>query len=411
MIARFKISLDLSDLIETLKITKNATKKFEEYFAMSFEFKHVFSYSYGRSALRFLMESTGIKNSEVVLSAYTCSVVAHAVVLSGNKPVFADIELQEYNPSSEVIYKAITSNTRFVILSHTFGYPQNSKEIQREIKKYEKIYNHRIWLINDCAHSFDAKNEGNRVMEYGDAAIFGLNISKSITTVFGGIAATNNDLLASMIKQYNETLKSKSGIKREIYQRLYIILAYIAFKRVPYGITQFLIRKTSLLSKLTDSYHLDDRIHFPKDYAKPLTAIAGQVGLRQIAKYSNFTNKRIANSKIYDFGIRDSRLIKKPQQITGATYSHYPVQVFNKSIVMNEMLKRGVECGEVIQYSIPNLESYFKYAKSDTPNSTLASTTVINLPINYSERITHYVCDQLNEVIANLEITANEQPK
>ncbi len=408
MIARFKISLNFFDLIEILKFNKKAVKKFEEYFAKSFKLKHVFSYSYGRSALRFLIESTGIKNSEVVLSAYTCSVVAHAVVLSGNKPVFADIDLQEYNPTSEAIYKAITFNTRFVILSHTFGYPQNSKAIQREIKKYEEVFKHKIWLINDCAHSFDAKYEGNRVMEYGDAVIFGLNISKSITTIFGGISATNNDFLASMIKKYDEILKSPSGMKREIYQRLYITLAYIAFKRVPYGVTQFLIKKTNLLSKLTNSYHLDDKIHFPKDYAKPLTAIAGQVGLRQLAKYNNFMNQRIANSKIYDFGIRDSPLIKKPQPFPGATYSHYPVQVFDKNIVMKEMLRRGIECGEVIQYSIPNLESYMKYANGENPNSALASTTVINLPINYTEKITEYICDQLNEVIANLELITNE---
>lgn len=83
-----------------------------------------------------------------------------------------------------------------MILSHTFGFPQNSKAMENEIRKYEKKYKHKIWLINDCAHSFDAKNSNNRVMDYGDATIFGLNISKSITSIFGGMTTTNNLYLA-----------------------------------------------------------------------------------------------------------------------------------------------------------------------------------------------------------------------
>jgi perosamine synthetase len=407
MIARFKIELSFQDILEIFKINKSAIGIFEKEFRKKFGFKYAFSYAYGRSALKFLIESTGIRNSEIILSGYTCSVVAHAVVLSRNIPVFVDINLKNFNPSVKSICNAITPRTRFVILSHTFGFPQNSKAMENEIKKYEKKYKHKIWLINDCAHSFDAKNSNNRVMDYGDATIFGLNISKSITSIFGGITATNNLYLAQKIIRFNKKLIQTGSIKREIYQRLYIVLAFIGFKPIPYRITQVLIRKTKLLSKLTDSYHLDGVIHFPKDHDRTLTRISAQIGCLQLRKYDQIVNNRINNSKIYESELIDSSLIQKPKIIDGSTFSHYPILVSGKSAIRDNMLRKGVECGEIIQYSIPELESYGKYVSKRFPAAAIASKSVINLPINYSSKQTQRICILFNQVISDLEFSKN----
>ena len=407
MIARFKIDLKIQDILETIKVNRSAVNEFERCFAEKFGFKHAFSYSYGRSALKFLIESTGITKSEIIMSGYTCSVVAHAIVLSGNTPVFVDIDLKDFNPSTKSISNAITSKTRFVILSHTFGFPQNSKKIQQEIKKYEQKYQHKIWLINDCAHSFDAQSEKFRVMNYGDAAIFGLNISKSLTSVFGGITVTNNAILARRITLLNTKVLQSGTVQREIYQRLYIILAFIAFKRIPYRVTQFLIDKTKLLTRLTDSYHLDGLIHFPKDSNYKLTLISGQIGLRQLHKYNQLIENRLKNSEIYNSELKESNFITKPRIIEGSTFSHYPVLVSDKTQIRRKMLKKGIECGEVIQYSIPELESYSKYVFKKYHASLKASNSVINLPINYSQRQTLVICKQFNQVIIELENSIN----
>jgi dTDP-4-amino-4,6-dideoxygalactose transaminase len=334
-------------------------------------------------------------------------VVAHAVVLSHNTPVFVDINSQNFNPSINLLCNAITPKTRFVILSHTFGFPQDSKAMENEIKKYEKRYQHKIWLINDCAHSFDAKINDNRIMEYGDATIFGLNISKTITSIFGGITATNNLYLAEKISRFNKQMIKKGSIKREIYQRLYILMAYIGFKSVPYYITQLLIRKTKLLSRLTDSYHLDGMIHFPNDHNMPLTRISAQVGCRQLKKYDQVILNRIKNSKIYESELIKSKLIKKPKIIKGSTFSHYPIIVGDKSAIIENMLRKGVECGEIIQYSIPELDSYRKYVNKEFPFAGLASRSVINLPINYSQKQTQHICELFNQVISSLISSKN----
>ena len=405
MIARFKVELSLKDFIEIVRFSKTSIFELENQFKQKFDFKHAFSYAYGRSALRFLIESTGIKNSEIILSSYTCSVVAHAVVLSGNRPVFVDINLETFNPEITSICNAINSKTRFIILSHTFGFAQDSRTMQHEIEKYQKEFGNKIWLINDCAHSFDAKNNNNRVMKYGDATILGLNISKTITSIFGGITATNNPSLAKKISIYNTQLSQSKSIQREIYQRLYTVFAYISFKKVPYRLTHFLINKTRILRRLTDSYHLDEIIHFPKDYKSGLTHFGAQIGIRQLRKYDKIMEKRVLNSQIYDSNLINSNLIRKPNLTSGSTFSHYPILVENKEQIRDEMRKKGVECGEVIQYAIPNLENYSKYTSDGYSSSLAASKSVINLPVNYSPEITQLICDKFNKVIATIEGT------
>jgi hypothetical protein len=67
MIARFKIELSFKDILEIFKTNKSAISIFEKEFKKKFKFKYAFSYAYGRSALKFLIESTGIRNSEIIL--------------------------------------------------------------------------------------------------------------------------------------------------------------------------------------------------------------------------------------------------------------------------------------------------------------------------------------------------------
>ena len=72
------------------------------------------------------------------MPAYTCSVVAHAVTLSGNVPRFIDINLHDYNMNLEAAEAAINENTRGIIATHTFGYPQDLDRLEAIAQRGEK---------------------------------------------------------------------------------------------------------------------------------------------------------------------------------------------------------------------------------------------------------------------------------
>ena len=143
-----------------------------------------------------ILQGLGIEGAEVIMPSYTCSVVAHAVSLSGNIPRFVDIDLHDYNMDLDIAEALITSKTRAIIATHTFGYPQNLERLEKMVKKAEQEHGHKVWLIQDCCHAFGAKWKSRIIGSSGDVAIYAFNISKLITTIFGGMLTFQDQELA-----------------------------------------------------------------------------------------------------------------------------------------------------------------------------------------------------------------------
>ena len=124
-------------------------------------------------------KALGIENAEIIMPAYTCSVVAHAVTLSGNFPRFIDIDLSDYNMNLDLAETAINQRTRCIIATHTFGFPQDLDRLKKIIKRAEKKYGHKIWLMQDCCHAFGAKWKDRMISDSGDVAVYALIFRKS----------------------------------------------------------------------------------------------------------------------------------------------------------------------------------------------------------------------------------------
>ena len=199
------------------------------------------------------------------------------------------------------------------------------------VEKAEKRYGKKIWLIQDCCHAFGADWKGKMIGTSGDVAIYALNISKIITSIFGGMLTFQDQKLANKIRDWRDThFKSGSWLK-SIKRRLYLLAIYFAFNEKVYSFTLWLQHNTSILNKLTKAYHLDNKIHFPPDYLDKMLNVEAAVGLKQLKKYP----------KIIQFPKKRQNFIivtKKEgwfyHQLRGATYSHYTVRVPNRNEVI-----------------------------------------------------------------------------
>ena len=204
MIPRLKPFVGSEEFLSLFKTQKNAIEKFEKAFAAEFSTRHALAFPYGRSALWAFFKAMGIQGAEVVQPAYTCSVVGHATVLSNNIPVFVDITLNDYNMDLDLFRKSITAKTRVVLPTHLFGYPMNVDSVNQIVREAESRFGQRIYIIQDCAHSFEAEWQGRSVINTGDGALFGLNISKQITSIFGGMFTTNDDEIAKKLLAFRD---------------------------------------------------------------------------------------------------------------------------------------------------------------------------------------------------------------
>jgi len=384
MIPRFKPSLNWREILTLFRFNIGAVEKFEQDFAEKFQAIDAVAFPYGRSAQWAFLKALSIENAEVIMPAYTCSVVAYAITLSGNKPRFIDIDLQDYNMNLDLAEAAINKRTRVIIATHTFGYPQDLERLESMVEKAEKKFGHKIWLMQDCCHAFGAEWKGRMIGTSGDVAVYAFNISKLMTSIFGGMLTFQNKDLAQKVRNWRDANYRKPSIYKSLKRKIYLIAAYMAFSEKGYGFIWWLQEKTSLLNKLTKSYHLDDKIHFPPDFKDKMLNCEAAVGLEQLKKYPNIITKRRNKAKTYD-----ERLEKRPDWvfppiIDGATYSHYTVRVPNRAEIINEFAEKGIQLGELIQYSVPKLKCY---RNSDhCPIADSVSEQTINFPLNDKKR-------------------------
>jgi dTDP-4-amino-4,6-dideoxygalactose transaminase len=133
---------------------------------------------------------------EVIVPAMTFIATANVVELVGAKPVFIDCDPETLLITPELVKAAITKNTKAVIPVHMYGQMCDVKAIKEIFPKEQKIS-----IIEDCAHTFEAKYKGERPGKYSDAAVFSFYATKNITCGEGGAIITNDATLFERIQQ------------------------------------------------------------------------------------------------------------------------------------------------------------------------------------------------------------------
>jgi perosamine synthetase len=170
-------------------------QEFENILKSYINVKHVIAVNSGTSALHASLLSLGIKQGdEVILPSFTFVATANSVIASGAKPVFADINKQDYTIDVVDMAKKINKNTKAIIPVHLYGHPSNMNEINSIAKE------HGLYVIEDACQSLGSTYYQKQTGAIGDIGCFSFYASKVITTGEGGAIATNNDDFAEKLK-------------------------------------------------------------------------------------------------------------------------------------------------------------------------------------------------------------------
>jgi UDP-4-amino-4-deoxy-L-arabinose-oxoglutarate aminotransferase len=174
-------------------IGKEVEAQLSEYFGVKHS-KLVNSWTNGAVATLLALDIG--PGDEVIVPAMTFIATANIVELVGAKPVFIDCDPDTLLITPELIKAAITKNTKAVIPVHMYGQMCDIKAIKEVLPKDQKIS-----IIEDCAHSFEAKYNGESPGKYSDAAIFSFYATKNVTCGEGGAIITNDEKLFERIQQ------------------------------------------------------------------------------------------------------------------------------------------------------------------------------------------------------------------
>jgi len=147
---------------------------------------------------------------EVIVSPYTMSASATAILFYGGIPVFADIDPYTFNMSPEAIERAITPRTKAIMVVHIFGQAAEMDTIMAIAAKYG------LRVIEDAAQAPGIRYKGRPVGSFGDIGGFSLNYHKHIHTGEGGVLVTNDDAMAlrcQLIRNHGENLVEALGVE------------------------------------------------------------------------------------------------------------------------------------------------------------------------------------------------------
>ena len=177
-------------------------KKTQEFARMVGEYvgsKHAFILANGTVTLYTALVAVGVgPGDEVIVPDYTMIASPNAVVLTGAKPVFVDVDSTNLCLDLDLTEAAITPRTKAIMLVSING---RAPDMHRAL---EIAHKHNIFLIEDAAQSLGARWQGKHLGSYGIIGSFSFSAPKIITTGQGGALVTDNDDLAEKIRQIRD---------------------------------------------------------------------------------------------------------------------------------------------------------------------------------------------------------------
>lgn len=134
------------------------------------------------------------RGDEVLVPAATFVATSNVVLLAGLTPVFVDIDPLYYELDPAQIERHITRRTRAIMPVHLFGQPCDMTPILAIARR------RRLKIIEDSCEAMFVRYRGAPVGSWGEIACFSTYAAHLLTTGVGGMACTNDEGLAVLLK-------------------------------------------------------------------------------------------------------------------------------------------------------------------------------------------------------------------
>ena len=329
-------------------------EKFEEAFAAKVQTCYSVGCNSGTDALILALRALNIgENDEVITSSFSFFATAEAISSVGAKPVFIDIDPENYLMDLRLIEKAITPKSKAILPVHLFGHPLDMDTLMEIAKK------NNLKVIEDCAQAAGSNWKGKPVGSFGDVGCFSFFPTKNLGAAGDGGAITTNDFdlvktiralaIHGMPKRY---LHTKIGYN----SRLDALQASILNVK--------LIRLNQWVKK---------RKEIAKDYINRLSVIEA------VKLPSNPFSDNVGHSwNQFVIRILDNSIVKNTNDNAGILFDSN-----NRDLFKTELQRLGVNT--IIYYPIPiHLQPAYKelgYKEGALPITEKVCNQVISLPI------------------------------
>ena len=247
-------------------------------------------------------------------------------------------------------------------------------------RKYDSMrkYTSDIFVLYDVAHGFGVEDKQGLQFEHADAALFGLGIGKIVSTFYGGMLLLRDQQLFHDVKRFRDSTFLSFGIRKSIGKWLYGFSTWAAFREPLFSLVDLLEYKTSLLHSFTEYYYGKSGPTLPEDVCTKPQTIQSRIGLLQMDNYHKIIEHRKRISNLYEKKLGEAGFNLFSYSFM-PTYSHFPLVVGDRKVVIETMKKSGIQLGSLIDYACPDLPGYEPF-RGSCPNASNFAKRIINLP-------------------------------
>jgi len=170
---------------------------FEREFAQAIGAAHAVGVGTGTDAIALVLRALGIgPGDEVITTPLSAAYTALAVMMTGARPVFADIDPVRLTLDPEQVARAIGPRTRAILPVHLYGQAADMASLERVAAR------HNLPLVEDCCQAHLATSEGRPVGTIGAAGAFSFYPTRKRGALgAGGPVVTMDAALADRIRR------------------------------------------------------------------------------------------------------------------------------------------------------------------------------------------------------------------
>lgn len=348
--------------------------------------KYAVSFNSGRSAFYAILKALDEpKSSEVLLQAFTCNAVPNPVLWANLEPIYVDCNKDDFNLSVRDLEAKISPKSRIVVVQHTFGQPANMSQIRAFCASNNLI------LIEDCAHSLGAECNHVKVGAQSRAAFFSFSRDKVISSVYGGMAVTNDDKLGEALRQ----AQGKMGLPSPfwVFQQILhpILLHYIILPVYNFlDLGKLFLIFSQITHVLSKAVSFEEKRGLRPDYfPKALPNALAAMALNQFSKLEKFNSHRQKIAEFYfeELGETKFSLPKNDGIFLRFTIKHPKAH----EILYEAWHKQNILLGDWYTTPIAPFDTRLdemKYKTGSCPNAESLAKQTLNLPthINISQK-------------------------
>jgi dTDP-4-amino-4,6-dideoxygalactose transaminase len=348
---------------------KDAEENFKIRLHSLIKSKGIFLINSGTAAFYMILECLKILSpgkNDVILPAYTASVMVVAVRKAGLRPVLVDISLKDFNLDIDLLDRVISRNTLCIVVVHMFGIP--AAGINALINRFKGIF-----IVEDCAQAMGSEIGAKVVGTLGDCGFFSFNRGKNLPTYGGGAIVTDSSMIADILGNKIDELKESNAFF-DFSISLKILLFSLAIKPFVYGGFYPLI---SLFK--SDSVPQNFQ---PKRYSR----CQASVGSSMVANFDKMIDSRYKNGMAIIRHLQglESLVVPKISENVKPAFNRLPVLIKDLNTqkrVEKKLSADGIETSHMYKRPLHHIFD-LGYKNNDFPCATYFAEHLLILPVH-----------------------------